>query len=256
MTAVLINDADLISTLAESSADGGLRYLRIDVETITYDELAPLIPNVLCNLTSLSIVYNREFTEENLGRLLALCPQLEKLKLMSTHYNEIPLAPILQTPSTSLKTIKIDACSSIDRPTLTQLFAKHPNLCELDIAGRLVDATSVPYDIISEMLPNLKMVHFNLILDRKTVADSNGMSHLLSLKHLKELLISVRLRDMPEFCNYLSMAEGLHTLTVGFLFECEEQFGCFINAICSCESLRKLYILHEEKSNWGEFCPS
>lgn len=166
-----------------------------------------------------------QLTDENLGQLLAMCPQLETLSLdyMNT------MKPLLEMTSAKMKAIRLFSFANIDRSTLIQLLTKYPNLRRFECSEHN-KAVFSHRDIICKMLPNLEQLSVN----------SHDICHVSALKQLKKLHITLHIDHLAEVNRYLTMSIGIRSLTVRCKSQGGHQYDGLIEAICTCTSLQEL----------------
>lgn len=119
-------NAEWINLLADFCVEGKLHSLELTRVSITDSGLITRSKTMLSEVVSLKIMYC-EISDENLGRLLAMCPQLETMEISQPHNT---FNPFLKIVSTNMKSILTIDHPIIDRSTLIQLLAKHPKLRE------------------------------------------------------------------------------------------------------------------------------
>lgn len=218
------NNLELMNLLADFCIEGKLNCLEfhslhnIDPVTITRSK------TMLAQLKTLHMS-SCEISDKNLGRLLAMCPQLETLSFehMST------MGPLLEMTSTTIKAIRLFGFTNIDRSTLIQLLGKYPNLRRFECSEH--NKVIFPHrDIICKMLPNLEQLS----------VDSHDICHVIDLKQLKKLHITLHIDHLAEVNNYLTMSTGIHSLTIRCKSQSGQQFDGLIEAICTCASIKEL----------------
>lgn len=125
---------------------------------------------VLNNLRSLNITHCR-INDGCLAELLANCPKLEHLKLekYDIRYGTRLLNPLLSIVSPHLRSITMSSCHvDIAPDTLRLVLAKTPKL-ETFVYREvsMPQHNDNPYDVIAEMLPNLKKFTYNVRSDQR-----------------------------------------------------------------------------------------
>lgn len=221
------SNVEFFHTMAEYCVEGRLCELELSSVPITGHDLNTQCKAMLSQLKVLWVFYC-EISDENLGRLLAMCPQLETLMVHSNSYN-VTLKPFLHLTSINMKTICLINNTKIDRRTLIQLLIRQPNLQKF-YCGRTYRTQNSHYDIVSKMLPNLKVLDFS----------SGDIGHVITLKQLTHIRIEPAIDHLAEVNNYLTMSTGLQSLHIHCETMCDHQFNDLIDAIGTCTSLQTL----------------
>lgn len=247
LTKVATSSAVLFHSLSVHCSQGALRSLEfynmmLDTEMIIRSTA------VLRQLKSLSILMS-SMTDDDLGILLASCPQLEELELdMYGPTGGYAQTPFTKITSNRLHRLTICCWTYFDRSTLCQLFAKCPNLRSLKM--EVYFRESIPYDVITETLPNLGEINVvSIFPGSNSRMNSEGIGQLIFLKHLKSVYVCLRASHLDEFKSYLTSL-GKHN-TLEYLTienednedDCTDQLMGIIEAISSCQSLQTLRLL-------------
>lgn len=218
-----------INLLAEFCVEGRLCRLRVFVMPITDSGMITRSKAMLSGLKSL-VIDACEINDDNLGRLLALCPQLENLSLCDMPNNT--LKPLLKMTSKNMKSICLDGFTNNNRQrsTMIQFLTKYRSLRHFKYY--LSGSWKMPYiDIVCKMLPNL---------DQLLLSSDNIGPLLMARKQLKNLQIQLRIYNFASVNKLLSMSRRLHTLAINLESQSYPQFDSLIDAICTCTTLQKL----------------
>lgn len=232
---IILDDVELITLLSDFCIEGRLRKLQLFRISITDSGIIARSKAMLSQLTSLKL-FNCGINDDNLGHLLAMCPNLEFLLLEYAENNT--LKPFLEITSKTMKSIRLNISPFIDRSTLITLLDKHPKLRRFECAqyyGNLPLYLRIPTfqhsDIICMMMPELE----------ETGVQSEDIGHLVSLEELKKLRINLNIDHLADVNNYLEMSSRLQFLTIICDFQWDdEQFDGLIDAICTCTTLLNL----------------
>lgn len=199
---------------------------------------------VLNNLRSLNITHCR-INDGCLAELLANCPKLEHLKLekYDIRYGTRLLNPLLSIVSPHLRSITMSSCHvDIAPDTLRQVLAKTPKL-ETFVYREvsMPQHNDNPYDVIAEMLPNLKKFTYNVRSDQRIV----GIHRLAALRSLESLKVSLPTNQELHLADYLVQAAqngNLRKLSMASDQAATHPFSSLTAALSQVTSLRKLKI--------------
>lgn len=225
----------VLELMARYCTEGNLRSMYIS-HRISNDEFNTISGSILM-LSHLKTLFLSNCDDSHLGRILAVCPELEELKIWRNSSDT--LAPLLRISSKNMKTLILKCHLFNQRNTFVQILAKTPNLRTLQL-DTLGTPTSIPVENIANSLPNLE----SLVIS--TSFKCNGFGYLAGLKHLKRLSICFREDNLTEFIDYLEAAAVQNTLEELLIFNQwnmeydNDTFDALINAICECKTIRKL----------------
>lgn len=221
------SDLEWINLMAEFCAQGKLHTMHL-AGIPTFDAGTSTITRSKAMLSQLKIlsIVSCQISDINLGRLLAMCPQLEKFVIQFTRRNT--MTSLAEMASPNLKSITLVSLGEIERSTLTQFLTRYPNLREFEIQFNY--QLNPHMDIICEMLPNLEQIRVNSV----------DIGPVITLKHLKDLNISLHIDHLAEVNNYFAMSSGLQCLAIYCDALHGQQFDGLIEAICTCPTLQNL----------------
>lgn len=234
----LRHSEESINLLTEFCVGGRLRNLSIWHTPINDSGIITRSKAMLGELKSLAL--RCEISDANLGRLLAMCSQLENLSIEIFPSNT--MQPLLNMTSKIVKTMSLNCHGKIDRSDLIQLFTKFPILRLFRFTDQ-INNSFVNFDIIGQMLPNLE----------KIFVPSEYIDQVIAMKSIKYLNIDLHIEHLSEVNNYLTKSSGLQYLTV--MPESHRDwdnlqgmhFVGLIEAICTCTSLQSLELLEMPK---------
>lgn len=232
LTNVDVFDDVSLNLLAEYCVEGRLRLLNIFRMHINDLGLINRSKAMLSQMVALRI-QQCEISDEHLGRLLALCPQLTNLLYFDSvsRHTLQPLRPFLKLTSENMKSMKIHFNSMnkarIQQAAVVQLFTKYPNLTACNVSNMY-------QDILCTMLPKTEWLHIS----------SENIGRAVALTELKCLIITdLHIAHIVEVNNFLTMSSGLLYLEI--CCKSGQQIDSLLKAISTCTSIKKLVLTLE-----------